>query len=204
MSHKIPKTGLKSTSKKKKRRSLTRGWKILFKYLLEYKKELISLSVLGIISALANGFVPYIIGRFFDAILTPSIVFINTAIEMPLWLSLLILFGAIQIIANIVDWINSRESSRIGITTFASYKARAAGHLLKLPLSFHSNRKTGEVMEKIQRAANSMAVISNQVVISLAPQFLSIFIGFAIAFYINLIQLTIPNTLPLVKTRKTP
>ena len=75
-----------------KKKSLKNGWKILFKYLLEYKSEVILLSVLGVISALANGTIPYITGRFFDAILSHEQVFVGTQIEMPLWLFLIIIF----------------------------------------------------------------------------------------------------------------
>lgn len=185
MSHKIPMTGLKNTYSTKRRKSLTMGWKILFKYLSEYKKEIILLSILGVVSALANGLIPYIIGLFFDAILNPSIIFINTSTEMPLWLFLIIIFGTIQIIADIVDWINSKKRARIGTNIHAQYRARSASHLLKLPLAFHSNTKFGEAQEKIFIAGGHMGSMVDNVILNLAPQFLSIIVGFVVVFYIN-------------------
>ena len=62
----------KTLTNRSGKKSLKNGWKILFKYLMEYKSEVILLSVLGVISALANGTIPYITGRFFDAILKPE------------------------------------------------------------------------------------------------------------------------------------
>jgi ATP-binding cassette subfamily B protein len=176
----------KDKKTKKKKTDLSRGWKILFKYLFEYRKQVIFLSVLGVISAVANGTVPYLIGRFFDAVLDPSAaVFIGSALEMPLWLLFIIIFATVQIIADVVDWINSIERSWIGTDVHGRYLARAHSYLLKLPVPFHVNRKIGEVRENINMAGNAMTNIIEQVVISLAPQFLSIAIGVAIAFAIN-------------------
>ncbi len=171
---------------KKKKTDLSKGWKILFKYLLEYRKQVVFLSVLGVISAIANGTVPYLIGRFFDAVLDPTAqVFVGSALEMPLWLLLIIIFALVQIVADVVDWINSTESSRIGTDIHARYLARAHSYLLKLPISFHVNRKMGEVRENINIAGNNMTNIVEQVIINLAPQFLSIGIGIVISFSIN-------------------
>jgi len=170
---------------KKKKADLSRGWKILFKYLLEYKKQVVFLSVLGVVSALANGTVPYIIGRFFDAILDPVAVFSASNFEMPLWLLIIIIFAAVQIIADVVDWINSVERSRISTNIHARYLARGFAYLLKLPVSFHADRKTGEIKENINMASNNMTNIIENVIINLAPQFLSIGIGIAISFAIS-------------------
>ena len=99
--------------KAKKKIDLGGGWKILFKYLFEYKKQVIFLSLLGVISAIANGTVPYITGRFFDAILEPSIVFVGSLFEMPLWLLFVGVFLFVQMVADIVDWVSGKERSRV-------------------------------------------------------------------------------------------
>ncbi|MBI5817017.1 MAG: hypothetical protein HZB09_01175 [Candidatus Yonathbacteria bacterium] len=57
---------------KKTTLNLTEGWKILFKYLGEYKKEITLLSLLGVFSAFANASVPFIVGKFLDSKLTSS------------------------------------------------------------------------------------------------------------------------------------
>lgn len=174
-------------SNKKRQKSLKNGWKILFRYLMEYKKEVVLLSILGVISAVANGTIPYITGRFFDAILTPEIVFVGTQFEMPMWLSLIIVFGIVQLVADIVGWRNEIDRRKIGLSLFAKYVAKAWFHLLKLPKSFYSNEKIGSAMDKINKSANSMESLIMNVVIDLAPQFLSLIIGFFIVFYINFV-----------------
>lgn len=49
-----------------KKKQTIKGLKIVFQHLGKYRSELIILSVLGVISAIANGIVPYLVGRFFD------------------------------------------------------------------------------------------------------------------------------------------
>lgn len=162
----------------------TKGWKIIFRYLIQYRKEVILLSILGVVSAFANASVPYIVGKFFDSVLNPSLV-IAHPIEIPVWAGLLILWAFVQIIANVTDWINDKERRRIGTFLHAEYPAHAVAHLLRVPISFHKERKMGVVWDRIVRAGNSIATIIEQVVINLAPQLLGIIIGIAISFFIN-------------------
>ncbi len=170
---------------KEKKNNFMKGWKILFSYLLQYKREVVLLSFLGVVSALANGTVPYLVGRFFDAILFPTNIFIGTTFEMPVWVSLLALYGTIQLIANVVDWVNDKERRRIGTFMHADYPRKAVSILLALPMSFHTQEKTGEVWDKIIRAGNAVSTIIEQVIISLVPQILSVVVGLGIAFSIS-------------------
>ena len=48
------------------------------------------MAVLGIISAITNGAVPYLVGGLLDSILEPSKIFVGTKIEMPLFLFFLL------------------------------------------------------------------------------------------------------------------
>ncbi|MAG12222.1 hypothetical protein CL630_00205 [bacterium] len=161
------------------------GWKIVFQYLFDYKKEVIFLSVLGVISALANGGVPYVVGKFFDAILEPALVFTDTSAEMQLWVALIILFGIIQALANSVDWINDKRSRKIGLLLVGDYISNAYSYLLRLPFSFHKDQKTGKIFEKINKGSSSLTIIIEQIILRLAPQILSVIVGLSIAFYIH-------------------
>lgn len=171
--------------KKNKKENLFKGWSILWKYLSVYKKELVTLSVLGIISALANGTVPYVAGKFFDAVLKQNSVFPAFGFSMPLWVVLLFLWGMFQIIAIVVDWLGDVKGQTFGVYIFGEYKVNAFSQLLLLPISFHKEKKIGEVMDLIDRATVGVYSITRQVVIALAPKFLSIIVGFGFAFYMN-------------------
>lgn len=168
----------------KKTLNLTEGWKILFRYLAEYKKEITLLSLLGVFSAFANASVPFVVGKFLDSLLNPSLVF-HYPVIMPQWMGFIAFWVIVQLIANISDWINDKERRRIGTFIHAEYPARATAHLLRLPLSFHKEYKTGIIWDRFMRAGNALSNIIEQVVINLAPQFLSVVVGVTIAFLIH-------------------
>ena len=168
----------------KKTLDFTEGWKILFKYLAEYKKEITLLSLLGVFSAFANASVPFVVGKFLDSLLDPSLMF-QYPILMPQWMGFIAFWVIVQLVANISDWINDKERRRIGTFIHAEYPARATAHLLRLPLSFHKEYKTGIIWDRFMRAGSALSNIIEGVVINLAPQFLSVAIGVAIAFLIH-------------------
>lgn len=144
-----------------------------------------AISVLGVISAIANGVVPYIAGRLFDAILDPSKIFAATKLEMPLWLFFILVWLLIKLTADVIDWSNRRKSETVGNISYCDYLTKGFGHLLELPLSFHKNHKMGKIAEKINRSASWLSTIISDVIINLAPQFLSIIVALFISFYIN-------------------
>jgi len=171
-----------------KTRKTFAGLKIVWKYLAVYKKDLTLLSVFGIISALANAATPYLAGRLFDSILsyeTISLGWIPQLPEVPLWLFILSLWFLVRAAGDIVDWRSSVKSDWLGEDITTSYIANGFNKLLELPLSFHKTFKIGEVTEKINRASSSLEMMTKNILISLAPQFLSILIAFTVTFSIN-------------------
>lgn len=173
------------TEKTDKTKQWFRGWQVLREYLMRYKSEVVVLSFIGVVSALANGSVPYLIGQFFDALILPSHIFSSTDASMPRWLFFLLIFAAVQFIANFVDWESDKKSRRIGTFIHADYPRRAISTLLRLPMSFHKGEKTGVIWDRIIRAGNAVATIIEQVVINITPQLLSVLVGLVIAFFIQ-------------------
>lgn len=161
------------------------GFKILLKYLFEYKNEIILLSALGVISGIANASVPFIVGSFFDAILDISSSAVVFGKTVQTWIILVGIFAFVQIIASFADWIIDKRSRKIGTLIHAVYLAKASASLLKLPLSFYKNHKSGDVWDRIVRASNSLSSLIESVVIRIMPQIFSVVFGLTIAFYIN-------------------
>jgi ATP-binding cassette, subfamily B, bacterial len=164
--------------------NLYTGTKVLLKYMGQYRKEIITLSIMGILSALGNGTIPYIAGKFFDAITSTSIVNI-LMFTLPLFASLLILWGVIQFVTYILDWKINILSEKFSNIIWLDYLSKGFGYLLLLPVSFHKTNKIGEVSNKINVAANALETIAGRIVIDLSPQILSIVIAFGIAFYLQ-------------------
>lgn len=150
-----------------------------------YKRELLVISALGILSAIANGTIPLLIGRFLDALITSGAITLPYIGTIPLWAGLLSLWVLFQIVANTTDWIIGLKSRYIGTEIQANYVVNAYSSLLKLPVSFFKSQKSGELAELVNRVSWMLDTIVANVLITLAPQFLSITIGVLIAFTIQ-------------------
>lgn len=165
-------------------KNLRQGFKVIVEYLKKYKKETLVISILGVLSAIGNGIIPFIAGKFFDSILSPEkITILNYS--LPLFGFLLSLWVIIQIITYLTDWEINIKSENFSNTVWVDYWSKGTAHLLMLPLSFHKSKKIGEIGEKINRAAFSLETIVGRIVIDLAPQFLSILIALSVGFYIE-------------------
>ena len=164
--------------------SLYTGFRVLLSYLGKYRRSIIILSLLGIISAIGNAVIPYIAGRFFDSILNPDAVNLF-GFSLPLFAAILILWAVIQSITYTIDWRSNTMSEYVSNTIWLDYFSNAYSSLLELPMSFHKKYKIGDVGNKINVAANALETIVGSIVIDLSPQILSIVIALGIAFWIK-------------------
>lgn len=155
------------------RENLYTGLKVLLKYIGQYRKEITILSIMGVFSAIGNGAIPYIVGLFFDSIAGTG------------YLSLLILWGVIQLVTYLLDWKINILSEKFSNVIWLDYLSKGFGYLLLLPVSFHKTNKIGEVSNKINVAASALETIAGRIVIDLSPQILSIVIAFGITLYLQ-------------------
>ena len=169
------------TVEKINKENLYTGLKVLWKYISEYKKEIVTLSIMGIFSAFGNGVIPYIAGKFFDAITSSGTVNV-LAYAVPLYVVLLLLWAVIQLITYTLDWRINILSEKFSNIIWLDYLSSSFGYLLLLPVSFHKTNKIGEITNKISAAANALETIAGRIVIDLSPQILSIVIAISIAF----------------------
>ncbi len=161
------------TTEKLTRENLYTGLKVLLKYIGQYRKEITILSIMGVFSAIGNGAIPYIVGLFFDSIAGTG------------YLSLLILWGVIQLVTYLLDWKINILSEKFSNVIWLDYLSKGFGYLLLLPVSFHKTNKIGEVSNKINVAASALETIAGRIVIDLSPQILSIVIAFGITLYLQ-------------------
>ena len=100
-----------------------KGLKIIWKYLKEYRRDLIILSILGVFSATANGIIPFISGRLFDAILNDNIILFELfrEISIPTWLFFIILWALIQLIGSVIDWRIGIKSQLVSHAAYVDY-----------------------------------------------------------------------------------
>ncbi|MEK7093893.1 MAG: ABC transporter ATP-binding protein, partial [Patescibacteria group bacterium] len=161
------------------------GFRAIRYFLQPFSRELVILIVLGVLSAIANGSVPYITGRFFDELINVA----GNRAEigfgaLPLWGFLLLIWAIIQLTANVVDWINDRVGRTVNSKLHFNIQVDGFIHLFKLPLLYHKNHHIHGEMQKINNAGWRVGSIVRNVV-RIGPEFLSLIIGIILAASIN-------------------
>ena len=163
--------------------TLREGVRGIWRHVRAYRAQLLLLAFFGLISAAANGAIPYVTGRFFDALIglsqgKPSG---NT---FPFWAIMLGIWTGIQIIANGIDWMMDRSRRKIDTGVQFAIQTEGFVHLLKLPLAYHANEHINAIFSKLSTAGwRISAIIQNA--IQIAPQLLSVIIGIILAASIS-------------------
>ncbi len=120
--------------------------RFILNILKENKKEIIIISVVATIGSFLSVIIPYIYGKLFDLAIIP-----NTS--MTLLLSLIFVW----LIASLISNYTSNKSAYLGEILGAKInwieEAKAYGHFLTLPIAFHKNKKTGEILNRISRGS---------------------------------------------------
>lgn len=142
------------------------------------------MSALGIISALTNGVVPYVTGRFFDALIALSQGRTEMVAGLPYYALILAVWATTRVMSDSVDWWTDRKRRWLSTSMQLGIQAEGFVHLLQLPLSFHTNEHIQAVFSKISSASWRMVSIL-QTVTEVVPQFLSVVIGITLALSIN-------------------
>ncbi len=152
--------------------------KIIWKYLKKYKKRLYVASIFILLVIGISVTIPYIYGRLVDLVqISPfNLNFIYSLLGV--WLLM-------SIISAVFHKISGQVSSFIGIDASNDLICKSAAHLINLPLSFHREKKVGEIFSKIDRAANYLLSIINEVLIWIFPQFLAAILGILILLFIE-------------------
>ena len=175
-----------SQTKQSQKQEIKKGIKAIWRHLQPFKGQVYLLVFLGVISAIANGFVPYVTGRFFDTLIGVSN---HTATAgywmLPLWGFFLLLWTIIQLISNNVDWIMDRIKRNVDLSVGFKIQSDGFIHLFLLPLKYHKNTHINGDLQKLTQAGWRVSSIVRSIT-DIAPQLLSVMIGLALAASINM------------------
>ena len=160
------------------------GVRGIWRHVRPYRDQLLFLALLGLISAAANGAVPYVTGRFFDALIGLSQGKPDSG-AFPFWAMMLAIWAGIQIVANGIDWVMDRSRRKIDSYVHLGIQAEGFVHLFRLPLAYHANEHINAVLSKISMAGWRISSIM-QNAIQIGPQLLSVAIGIVLAATISL------------------
>lgn len=170
--------------KTKEKHSFKDGVRGVWRYVRPHKGVMIALMFLGLVSAAANGFVPYVTGRFFDALIGVSHGQAALVAGIPAWEALLIVWAATQFVANAVDWIIDRMQRHFNTNVEFEMQVKGFLHFLRLPLSYHTNAHMNGELSKMSSASWRVSSIIRTVV-QVVPQMVSVVIGITLAISIN-------------------
>ena len=160
------------------------GFKIIFKYLKPHRRQIFVLIFLSIISSLSSSLLPFGVGKILDVIKSdPIINFFGYYISF----TLLLIGGwfLIKIIGDLSNWQIDVKTEQLSNIVPGEFIVNGFSRLLELPMSFHKSKKVGEISNRISRAADWLGSILSNVIVYLAPSFLSIFIVFIIILSIK-------------------
>lgn len=157
---------------------IVQDFRIIWRYLKKYKREVEKTALLAVASSILVAFVPYIYGRLVDII---SLEFFSSEFA----LALLGIWLLMSVISAILSRFTYRKGDYIGIDASNDLVCQSAEHIIKLPLKFHKEKKIGEVFSKVDKASNFLLDIIADVVFWMLPQILSVFAGILILFFIE-------------------
>ncbi|KPJ55624.1 hypothetical protein AMJ49_06705, partial [Parcubacteria bacterium DG_74_2] len=136
--------------------------RIIWGYLRKYKKEVKKTAVLAVVLSIITAFIPYIYGRLVDMVSTePSPDF--------LILSLLGIWVLMSLCSAIFKKIVCTRGNFISADILADFIYEKASHIINLPSDFHREKRSGELLSKINRASELLRLIISDVVFWILP-----------------------------------
>jgi len=146
---------------KNKKTSVKNFFIDLFK---SHRRELIIISLIATIGSIMSSAIPYVYGKLFDLAVIP-----NTQIS--LLLSLIGLWALLGLISNFTQSKTTFLGKSLGARVSFESEVKSYGHFLRLPISFHKSKNTGEVLQKISRGSWELEEFIN-ISLSLVPSIL--------------------------------
>ena len=184
----------------------TQDLKTIFFWLKPFKREMIIFSILAAIASAVSAFIPFLYGYLVDSVIAHKEIFYISSILL-FWLVL-------SIITDYINRYNDYHGAIIAVSAETNLIRKISNHVLKLPLAYLHKNKIGEIIRKINFAANHLEGIS-WIMIMLAPKFLTVIIALIFLLFINYwlatvlfiiiiiyLVITLIKTKPIVKANK--
>jgi len=163
-------------------REFKNGLSAVWELLTPHRSRMMLITVLGIVVAVSGAFIPYVVGKFLDALNIAAST--QSISDIRLVLVMLVVWFGIQGANQIFGWTARYYSREVPELFQFSVQQRAIAHLLRLPMSFHKQNRMSEIREIVGRAGSMVSSVLLTVSDSMVG-FLSVGIGIAIAFTIN-------------------
>lgn len=152
--------------------------RIIWRYLVKYKKQVYLVMAAALSSAVIAAFIPYLFGRLVDLATDKNTLFSEIIIGISFWF-------ALTLISQFLSRYIEKRSAQIAMESSNDFVLSAASHLLELPIGFHKKEKIGKILNRIYRASGDMENITESIVFYLLPQFFSVIAGLAILTFVE-------------------
>ncbi|MCK4453783.1 ABC transporter ATP-binding protein [Candidatus Parcubacteria bacterium] len=153
-------------------------FKIIWEYLRKYKKAVKKTAILAMVGATITAIIPYIYGRLVDAV---SI----EVFSLDFVLALLGIWVLMSLCSAILKRIVSVSASFTSINISNDLICESSEHIINLPLSFHKEKKVGEILSRITRACERLREIIGYMTFWILPQFFTVLVGVTILFFVD-------------------
>jgi len=152
--------------------------KSVLKYLKPYKKIIILAGVFAMAENLSQLAAPIIYGSTIDVLSK------NQSVEK----KIILLLVAWLVVVFLGDWfgrMKSKRASEIAYNASQDILVKPVAHLVKLPVSFHKNKKIGEIIQRFTRADGYMYQLVENGMFEMAPMIVNAILAFAIIAWIR-------------------
>lgn len=151
---------------------------VLWQELRKKRRSIFIVTSAAVFSSSISAVIPFLYGRLTDIAL-------NRRGEIKLMASILLLWLLLDILQALANRWTWRVSSRLAFQIWGGMLTDAASHLLELPLAFHRERKMGQLLTKLDRGIERSWNTFENVVFSLAPNLIALFVALILSFFIE-------------------
>lgn len=169
-------------------------WKSLrrfFPYLLNYKKENLAATLLGVVAGLTSVYMTYLIGQSVDQLVGKDTVNFSSLYRI------LFLFAGVVLVTIISQWLIQRLGNRVAYLAVADLRKDAFQKLNQLPLRYYDQTSHGNI---VSRFTNDMDNVS----VAVSAVFNQLFSGISVVILAFFMMMRMSVTLTLVVLLSTP
>ncbi len=156
---------------------LKQGVQFIFKHLPSRSKFYLGITAV-LLASILTAIVPFIYGRLVDLA-------VNVNSPLILIVRLVVYWVCLSIIVNLLERYGEKNSYELTIDVSNNLYADLYKHVVDLPISFHKEKKVGEVTRKIDRGTQSVYTIIEDVLFSFLPAILSFIVALIILFSVE-------------------
>ena len=144
-------------------RSDMRNLRMMLPFIWDYRGRVLFALAALMLAKVANVGVPLVLKEIVDALEQDA----STLLALPVFM--LAAYGALKLAASLFNELRDAVFARVRYHAMRTLSNRVLGHLHRLALRYHLERKTGAVSSDLERGARSVSSILNYLTFNILP-----------------------------------